>query len=64
MNKSFMISFVILSMGLAGCETVHKAGNAVGTAVGATANAVGSVTEGGAEAVQGEVKPEENPYGR
>jgi hypothetical protein len=47
-----------------GCETVHKVGNTAGAVVGETANAVGSVTEGGAGAVQGEVTDAENPYNR
>ncbi|MCK5015052.1 MAG: hypothetical protein KAS66_14675 [Candidatus Omnitrophica bacterium] len=63
--KNLTILFcIILSVALAGCETVHKAGNATGSAVGETFNALGSVTEGGAEAVQGKTTPEENPYGR
>lgn len=59
-----MILFVICSVMLTGCETVHKAGNVTGKAIGETTNAVGSVTEGGAEAVQGKTAPEENPYDR
>jgi hypothetical protein len=56
--------FLAVSCVLMGCETVHKAGHTAGTAVGKTVNTVGSVTEGGAEAVQGKVTSEENPYDR
>ena len=64
MKKLLPLLCVIFSVALAGCETVHKAGETTGKAVGETANAVGSVTEGGAEAVQGKTTPEENPYNR
>lgn len=64
MNYFLIILCVVFSVATAGCETVHKAGRATGKAVGETTNALGSVTEGGAEAVQGEVTPEENPYDR
>jgi hypothetical protein len=65
MVKKWTILFsLIICIALTGCETVHKAGNTTGAAVGETFNAVGSVTEGGAEAVQGKTTSEENPYGR
>lgn len=51
-------------MAFIGCETVNKAGNKTGEVIGETMNTVGSVTEGGAEAVQGSVTSEENPFGR
>jgi hypothetical protein len=60
----FLMAAVLFSFVLMGCETVNKAGNAAGAVVGETANTVGSVTEGGAGAVQGEVTPEENPFNR
>lgn len=63
-NKWILIVCLILSGSLAGCQTVQEAGQATGRAVGTVTNTVGSVTEGGAETVQGEVAPEENPYGR
>lgn len=59
-----MVVFMMLSVVLIGCETVHKAGETTGAAVGEGANALGSVTEGGAGAIQGKTTPEENPYGR
>ena len=55
---------MVLCLGLGGCETVHKVGNTAGAAVGEGANAIGSVTEGGAGAVQGKTTSEENPSGR
>ena len=65
MNKLFVMIFVmVLSAGLMGCETVHKAGEATGTVIGETTNEVGSVTTGGAKAVQGKTTAEENPYNR
>jgi len=47
-----------------GCETINEAGRTTGKVVGETMNATGSVTEGGAEAIQGSIKTQENPYGR
>jgi predicted small secreted protein len=65
MVKNFILVFsLICSVMLAGCETVHKVGNTAGAAVGEVTNAVGSVTEGGAEAVQGKTTAQENPYNR
>ena len=64
MRNFLIVMFVMFSIALAGCETVHKAGEATGAVVGEGANALGSVTEGGAEAIQGKTTPEENPYNR
>ena len=64
MKNFFFIVCIFLSVAFTGCETVHKAGNATGAAVGEGANALGSVTKGGAEAIQGKTASEENPYGR
>lgn len=65
MVKNFLfILFIVFSIALTGCETVHKAGETTGKAIGETTNVLGSVTEGGAEAVQGKTTPEENPYDR
>ena len=60
----FLILCIFLSVALTGCETVHKAGETAGAVVGKGANTLGSVTEGGAEAIQGKTTPEENPYNR
>ena len=63
--KNFLpVLFVILSVALTGCETIHKAGETTGAVIGEGANALGSVTEGGTEAIQGKTTPEENPYNR
>lgn len=65
MVRNFLIVlFMIFSTALAGCETVHKAGETTGAVVGKGANVLGSLTEGGAEAIQGKTTPEENPYNR
>ena len=64
MKNSYVIFLLVLSVTLIGCETVHKAGRTTGAAVGEVTNAIGSVTEGGAEAVQGKTTEEENPYNR
>ena len=64
MKNCFLIVVFVVSVGLSGCETVHKAGNAAGAAVGEGANVIGSVTEGGAGAIQGKTTSEENPYNR
>ncbi|MCK5180158.1 MAG: hypothetical protein KAR32_11570 [Candidatus Omnitrophica bacterium] len=65
MVRNFLIVlFIIFSTVLAGCETVHKAGETTGAVVGEGASALGSVTKGGAEAIQGKTTPEENPYNR
>lgn len=63
--KSIRIIYLFICvMAFIGCETVNKAGNKTGEVIGETMNTVGSVTEGGAEAVQGSVTSEENPFGR
>jgi hypothetical protein len=59
-----LILCCIIVVTMTGCETVRKAGETTGAAIGETMNTVGSVTEGGAEAVQGKTTPEENPYNR
>jgi len=51
-------------LAFSGCETVNEAGRTTGKVVGEVMNIPGSVTEGGAEAIQGSIKDEENPYGR
>ena len=62
----FMALVVIAAFAcaLAGCETAHKAGEATGKVVGSTMEAVGSISEGGAEVYHGGETAEENPYGR
>jgi hypothetical protein len=62
-NIPFVV-LIIFTIALCGCETVRKAGETTGEVVGEGANTLGTVTEGGAGAVQGEVTSEENPYGR
>ena len=63
--KNFFLILVLISSGICvGCETVHKVGETTGAAVGEVTNAVGSVTEGGAGAVQGKTTAKENPYNR
>jgi len=47
-----------------GCETVHDGTKKVGNVVGKGADAFGGLTEGAAEGMQGDITPEENPYGR
>ena len=64
MKNFFLILCIFLSIVLSGCETVHKAGETTGAVVGEGANVFGSVTESGAEAIQGETTPDENPYNR
>ena len=63
MNRTGIIlgNFLIT---LTGCETVKAGGRQVRGVVGETANTVGPVTEGGAQAIQGKEKPQDNPYGR
>ena len=57
-NYFVMIACTIF---LLGCQTAEKVANEGGQIIGKTTNAVGGITEGGAEAVKG---TEENPYGR
>ena len=64
MKRYFYLLFGAFIITAAGCETVNEAGRTGGRAVGEVTNTVGTVTEGGAEAVQGTVTDEENPYGR
>ena len=65
MNRTgIFLGTFLLALALNGCETVHKGGEAVGSVIGETTSAVGSVTDGGAKAVQGKEKPGDNPYGR
>ena len=61
--KSWLL-IVLCAVFLTGCESINKAGRATGSVIGETTNVVGSVTEGGAEAVQGKTTSKENPYGR
>ncbi|MFH1359832.1 MAG: hypothetical protein ABIJ41_02210 [Candidatus Omnitrophota bacterium] len=55
---------IILLLTLLGCETVHEGAKAGGNVVGKTVDTFGGVTEGAAEAMQGETTAEDNPYGR
>ena len=64
MKQLFIICLFLSAVVLSGCETINEAGRTTGRAVGEVANTVGTVTEGGAEAVQGGVSKEENPYNR
>ena len=64
MNKILILSIILSSLAVAGCETTKKAGNATGEVIGEVTNVPGHVTDGGASAVQGKIKKEENPYGR
>ncbi len=64
LRNSLLIAAIVLCFGLMGCETAQKVGNTAGAAVGEGANVIGSVTKGGAEAIQGKTTPEENPYDR
>lgn len=59
----FIYLFIVV-LAFSGCETVNEAGRTTGKVVGEVMNIPGSVTEGGAEAIQGSIKDEENPYGR
>jgi hypothetical protein len=54
---------VLCVVTLVGCETVKQGGRKSGEIIGEGANIVGSVTEGGADAIQGKTN-EDNPYGR
>ena len=64
MNKFLFLSIMMILFLVTGCETTKKVGNTAGQVVGEGTNIAGSVTEGGAEAVQGKIRKEENPYGR
>ena len=64
MNNILLATLLLISFAATGCEATKKAGNAAGSVVGETTNVVGSVTDGGAAAVQGKTTSEENPYGR
>jgi len=64
LKSNLLFVLFILAMVSAGCETVKKGGRTVGRATGEVMDTVGTVTEGGAEAVQGKVTDKENPYGR
>ena len=54
----------LATINLTSCETVKKGTTAAGTAVGKGADAVGGVTEGGAEGYKGKDVTANNPYGR
>ena len=56
-----LFGWIVMQFGCAAGEKVATEG---GKFIGKTTNAVGGITEGGAEAVKGEETPEENPYGR
>lgn len=64
MNITLKIALIISCVFFIGCETVKEGGRTVGRGIGETANTVGTISEGGAEAVQGKTTDEENPYGR
>ena len=64
MKNYFLILFLLMAVTFTGCETVRKAGNKTGEVIGEGANTLGTVTEGGAEAIQGKTTSEENPYDR
>ena len=55
---------MVCSLVMTGCAATKKVGETTGNVIGETGNIVGSVTEGGAEAVQGKTTKEENPFGR
>lgn len=64
MKNAAKVLAVLILFAVAGCETVHQGTKQVGSVIGEGANALGGLTEGGAEAVQGEETKAENPYGR
>jgi len=59
-----LIYMILCSALLTGCTAAKKVGETGGQVIGETANITGSVTEGGAGAVQGKTTKEENPFGR
>ena len=59
----FLVCIFFISL-FYGCETAHQVTKETGKVIGEGANVVGGISEGGAEAVQGQVTNEENPYGR
>ncbi len=59
-----LVAVWLIGSGLWGCETVHEVTKTGGKAIGEGANALGGLSEGGSEAIQGPVTNEENPYGR
>jgi len=64
LKNYYMLFLILLVFTLIGCETVNEAGRTTGRVIGEGANTVGTITEGGAEAVQGSTTRAENPYGR
>jgi len=64
MKLKLSLFLIICFVSFLGCETVHKTTKQAGTYVGKGADAVGGITEGGAEGVKGAETSEENPFGR
>ena len=63
-RTEIILGITLLAFILTGCETIKEGGRKVGAVAGETANTIGSVSEGGAEAVKGKETNAENPYGR
>lgn len=65
-NKTFSLWVVIAlcSLWILGCEATKDVGRTSGRIVGEGSNIVGSISDGGAEAIQGKITENENPYRR
>ncbi|MCR4336810.1 MAG: hypothetical protein NUV91_03290 [Candidatus Omnitrophica bacterium] len=64
MRNTLMVSLLLGSFLITGCETVKKGTTTAGKAVGQGADAVGGITEGAAEGYKSKDATADNPYGR